>query len=345
MNWDKISENCVFIGGHRKNGTTLLPAMLDNHPNLFVYPYETHFWYGFYPMYIEGNYSFKEKKQRVRDYIFFSLKQTIEKWMKLYEKDLKMTYKELYQIFDEKITNSDRTTKDFLNAIIYSAREILPDKNYKTHKMWIEKCTGSDIFANEIFKMYKKAKFIHVLRDPRDNWAVIKAGWDKHYYTQYDSIERLMRSVIDRNYIQQKMAIDNQIIYGKGKYMIIRYEDLIKEPEHTIHDVCQFVDLDYNRVNLEPSFCGILWEGNSLSDIIYKKVSDSRVGIYKKLPKSEIKLLEYYFRDSMIHFGYTPLFKSKDCVDAVRNHYKWFNYNQQWSMKPLRQNYSYLEKK
>ena len=264
--------------------------------------------------------------------------------MNLKEKDLKISYEELNELFDERVTKSDRTTKDFLDAIIYSAREILPDKNYDTHKIWIEKCTGSDIFANEIFKLYKNAKFIHILRDPRDNWAVIKAGWNKHYHTQYDSIDRLLRSVIDRNYIQQRMAIENQEIYGEDRYMVIKYEDLVIEPEQTIRDVCQFIGLDYDRVNLEPSFCGIPWEGNSLSNIKYKKVSDSRLDIYKKLPEIEIKLLEYYFRDYMIRFGYTPMFKSKECVDAIREHYKWFNYNQQWSMKPLRTNYSHLEK-
>ena len=265
--------------------------------------------------------------------------------MRLKEKDLRMSYDELNEIFDKRVTNSNRETKDFFDAILYSAREILPDKNYDSHKMWIEKSTGSDIFVNVIFKMYEKAKFIHILRDPRDNWAVIRNGWDKHYHTQYDSMDRLLRSVIDRNYIQQKMAIDNQKIYGKDKYMVLKYEDLIKKPQDTIKDVCNFIGLDYERVNLEPTFCGIPWEGNSLSDIIYKDVDDSRIGIYKSVPENEIKLLEYYFREYMLHFGYEPIYDPLECVDAVREHYKWFNYNQPWSMKPLRTNYSHLERR
>ncbi|MFW6121219.1 MAG: sulfotransferase family protein, partial [Petrotogales bacterium] len=273
------------------------------------------------------------------------LRQTIEKWMNLEEKDLRISYEELNEIFDKRVSNSRGTTKDFYDAIIYSAREILPDKNYDTHKMWIEKCTGADIFVNEIFKMYKNTKFIHILRDPRDNWAVIKSGWDKHYHKQYDSMERLMRSVIDRNYIQQKMAIDNQKIYGSDKYMVLKYEDLVTKPKKKIKQVCEFIELDYDKINLQPTFCGIPWKGNSLSDITYNGVNDNRVSIYKKLPDYDIKLLEYYFRDFMTHFGYEPLFEPTECVDSVREHYKWFNYNQQWSMKPLRTNYKHLEEK
>jgi len=343
MKWDDIKENGVFIGGHRKNGTTLLIALLDNHPDLFIYPYETHFWYGFYPVYFNGDYSFEEKKKRVKDYVFFSLRQTIEKWMNLKETDLKITYNELNKVFEKRINNSKGEIKDFLDAIIFSAREILPDKNYNSHSIWIEKCTGSDIFADEIFKMYKKAKYIHILRDPRDNWAVIKKGWDNHYHTQYDSRDRLLRSVIDRNYIQQRLAIENQKIFGKEKYLVLRYEDMINKQEDTIKKVCRFIDISYNKIDPQPTFCGIPWKGNSLSDIIYKGVSQKRIGIYKELPDNEIKLLEYYFREYMIHFNYEPMFDPLECVKAVREHYKWFNYNQQWSMKPIRTNYKHLE--
>ncbi|HHE65746.1 MAG TPA: sulfotransferase, partial [Bacteroidetes bacterium] len=220
--WKKLEENGIFIGGHRKNGTTLLLALLDGHPDLFVYPYETHFWYALYPVYFQDNFSLEERKQRVIDYVFVSLKQTIKKWMRLEEKDLKHSYNELNKIFFDKVNSTSGTVKDFLNAIIYSAREILPDPNYNTQIRWIEKCTGSEIFANEIFEMYPKAKYIHVLRDPRDDWAVIKKGWDKHYHTQYDSMDRLLRSVIDRNFISQKMAIDNPQIFGEEKYMVLR---------------------------------------------------------------------------------------------------------------------------
>jgi len=341
--WEKIKENGIFVGGHRKNGTTLLIALLDGHPDLFVYPYETHFWYAFYPVYFQDDFSYEEQKQRVVDYIFLSLKQTIKKWMKLDEKDLKYSYSELNKIFSRMIDSTNATVKDFLESIIYSAREILPDSGYQTQKHWIEKCTGSEIFANEIFQMYPKAKYIHVIRDPRDNWAVIKKGWDNHYHTQYDSMDRLLRSVIDRNYISQKMAINNPKIFSNNKYLVIRYEDLVSNPLRMLKHVCQFLEIDYEKLYPEPSFCKIPWKGNSLSNIQYSSVSNERVGIYKNLPKDEIQLLEYYFRNDMMQFNYNPLYTEIQCIDAVREHYKWFNAHQMYSMKPIRTNYDHLD--
>ena len=38
MSWESIKDNAIFVGGHRKSGTTLISSLLDHHPNLYVYP-------------------------------------------------------------------------------------------------------------------------------------------------------------------------------------------------------------------------------------------------------------------------------------------------------------------
>ena len=87
--------------------------------------------------------------------------------------------------------------------------------------------------CDELFKLYPKSKFIHIMRDPRDNCAVIMNGWDKHYKKNYDCKERLFRDAIDRGWLSIRMAIDNQNIYGEDKYLIIKYEDLILDTKET----------------------------------------------------------------------------------------------------------------
>jgi len=341
--WNDIRENGIFFGGHRKNGTTLFIALLDNHPKLFVYPYQTHFWYGFYPIFSQKKYTLKEKKERVKSFIFGSLKNTVKIWMKLDEADLNNNYEEMYSLFEKRIDESNGTTKDFFDAILFAVRETLPDKNYETHEKWVEKTTSSEIYANEIFDMYPKAKFIQIMRDPRDCWAVIKNGWDKHYKNQYDSMERLLRSVIDRNYIEHRLCFENRKIYGEERYKVLKYEDLINKPERTLKELADFIGINFDGITMQPSFCGIPWEGNSLSNIKYKTISDERIGIYKKMPKCEIKTLEYYFGYYMEKLGYELEYDLEDHVEALADHYKWFNFNQQWSMKPLRTNYDHLK--
>ena len=50
--------------------------------------------------------------------------------------------------------------------------------------MWVEKTTSSEFYATEIIKWFPNAKFIHLIRDPRDNFASLKSGWEERYKNQ-----------------------------------------------------------------------------------------------------------------------------------------------------------------
>lgn len=330
MNWDIIKENGLFIGGHRKNGTTLLSTLLDNHQSLFVYPYETHFWFAWFPEYIKEKHDIKS--QRIIDYIFKSLKQTTDKWM-----EIDLDTNKLVRTFQEYISNTNKDTKDYFEAILFAARETLPYSNYNTHTMFVEKTTMSEMYASTILRMYPKAKFIQVVRDPRDNWCVIKNGWKSHYNNQYDSVERLFRSVIDRNYLSMRIGLDNKKTFEK-RYEIIRYEDLVQNPEYILYRICNFIGISTD-IYINPTLCGIPWKGNSFTDQKYKGISKERINIYKTLPANEIKVIEYYFGNMMKEFGYNLDYYTEECLNAVGNHYKWFNHNQTYSNKPTRNNY------
>jgi len=308
--WNKIKGNYIFIGGHRKSGTTLLLALLDGHPDLFVYPYESCFWFAFYPPYAEGEYTIKEKVDRVDDFIFKSLKQIVNKWLRLKEGELLLSYAKMLTKFKRYILKTKGTTKDFFDGIMYSVRETLPDKNYDTHKFCVEKTTSSDIYADEIFRLYPKAKFIHVLRDVRDMYSSLIEGWDEHYSNQYTCKEQLLKSVIDRNYLDLRLATENQNIYGKDKYLIMRYEDILRYTKREMCWIAKFIGVDPKKFILTPSFCGKHWFGNAFKGKKFTKLDISRIGKYRKiLNEHEIKVLEYYFGEYMLKFGYTLDYK------------------------------------
>jgi hypothetical protein len=333
MEWKKLKENRIFIGGHRKSGTTLALALLDGHPDLFIYPYETHFWYSFYPVYIDILYDYKDQLKRF-EYIFEDLKHIIKKWMKFEEKDLRMDYETFFKVFKSCI--EERTIKGFFNAMCRAVRMLLPDENYNNHKFIVTKDTHSEIHANEIFKLYPKAKFINIVRDPRDNCATILNGWDKHYKNQYDSKERLFRDVLDRGSLCADIALANDIIY-EDKYLLIKYEDLVEKTEETMKKIAQFIGIDETKLNLTPTFCGVKWKGNTFTNKQYEGISNRRIRIYDKaLTKNQIKIIEYYFKLTMPPLGYKADYTYFETIDAVREHYKWFNTNQLYSNKDYR---------
>ena len=81
--------------------------------------------------------------------------------------------------------------------------------------MWVEKTTSSEFYVAEIIKWFPNAKFIHIIRDPRDNFASLKSGWEKRYKTQEDNLKDLLQSLLDRGGMGMKLALNNQKMLGK----------------------------------------------------------------------------------------------------------------------------------
>jgi len=321
----------LFVGGHRKSGTTLLASLLDGHPDLWVYPYETHFWYSFYPEYLKSKYTLEQQKDRIKNFLLKDLCQIVLKWGKK-----EIFQKELENNFDALLSIHNKDVCGFFVSMIDAVRNVLDKEIRIKDKIVITKDTHSEIYVNEIFKIYPDAKFINIVRDPRDNFASILTGWDKHYKNQYDSKERLLRDFIDRGYLCMNMAKDNWLKFGITKYKNICYEKLVQSPKKSMTELCQWIGIRESLLNLNPTCCGVEWKGNSFTKI-YKGINKNRIGIYKEiLTEYQRKVIEYYFGDIMEYFGYTLDYKKEECVDAVREHYKWLNANGFHSGKPYR---------
>jgi len=340
LNWESLKESPLFIGGHRKCGTTLFVSLLDAHEELFSFPSETGFFYKFYPLFDGEGHSPEEKEERVIEAILKTLDEVLEKWVG-YENCPGYSFEKLTELFRERLPKNGRKSKDYLDASVYAAWKLLSGgkaypkaKTQHAQKYWVEKTTSTEIYANTLFDWYPKAKFIHILRDPRDNFGAIKAGWEKRYQYQFDSKERLLQSVIDRSRLGMEMAGINQSRFGADRYQIIRYEDFVTRPEETLRTVCDFLGIRFQPVLLTPTFCGEPWGGNNHELKKFTAISSDHVDRWReRITEHEAKVLEYYFGDLMPKYQYPLAFDRQAAADAAREHYKWFNFAQVYSLK------------
>ena len=67
-------NNLVFVCGHRKCGTTMFSDLFNGHQKLSVFPTDLSIFYGYYPKYVDGSFSFEEQMERIDCYIFKSKK-------------------------------------------------------------------------------------------------------------------------------------------------------------------------------------------------------------------------------------------------------------------------------
>jgi hypothetical protein len=332
MSWKRVKSSPLFIGGHRKCGTTLFVSLLDGHEELFIFPSESGFFYKFYPIFEDLKYSYEDRVNRMIDSILRTLEEVVAEWIG-YDNCPSFSLDRLAAVFREKLEASPKQTKDFLEAMIYAAWEVLPGPKER-QKYWVDKTTSTEIYAPLLFQWYPEAKFIHVLRDPRDNYGAIKAGWEKRYQYQFDCKERLLQSVIDRAKLGMELAEINQRRFGTKRYLVIRYEDVATQAEATLRRVCEFLEIPFQPSLLVPTFCGQVWGGNNHELKKFSSVSQGSVNRWReRIDEHEAKVIEYYFRDVMPRQGYVPTYDLQEAADAAREHYKWFNYAQVYSLK------------
>lgn len=327
---DELAPKATFVCGHRKTGTTLLVALLDSHPELMTIPTDSGFFYAYYPLYERGNYTLDEKKNRIKERSisdFGSFLATIEGNTKLNFSTWRME-----QEFNRLTENATGDTKELLLAMVMTYRHIsplLPDH----HRRWVEKTTSTEIYASRIKQWFPKAKFVHIVRDPRDNYGSLKSGWENRYKHFNDQIERLLQSHIERGLLGMALARWNAERFGDD-YLVLRFEDLAANPEREMHRVADFLEISFDEVLIKPTIWGLPWAGNNFEGRKFANVSNVNTNRWReRITSHEAQVIEFYFEELMDYFGYKAAYPKSEQLDAVTIHYEWHNYAQIYSTK------------
>lgn len=326
----KLIENPVFICGHRKGGTSLFLKLLDNHPELFVYPADTGFFYKYFPFCSSKEISNEEKTEFMVDRVLAGLKIQLDR----------LSHEDLKEVdFDMDVFNND--FREIVKTTSYTPKEVLLsliqafEKSYNSSpqmKKWVQKTTSTEIFALEIFQWFPNAKFIHIVRDPRDNWGSLKSGWEKRYHQFNDCQERLLQSVLDRGKLGLEFARSNEEIIGKERYKVIKFEDLTTNPEEIMKEVCDFLEISFSETMMVPTTCGKLWPGNNFEGLNFKGISNVNSGRWKeRITDHEGQLIEFYCGEIMEYFNYPLIYSTREKMVAASEHYKWYNFAQPFS--------------
>jgi len=86
-------------------------------------------------------------------------------------------------------------------------------------------------------KAWPAAKFIHLIRDPRDiAISHVKLGWSGHYYFAADPWIEAER---DWESLSANLS--------KDQFIDVRYEELVANPETELKRVCEFLGVDYSE--------------------------------------------------------------------------------------------------
>ena len=318
----KIRKKPVFICGHPKSGTSLLRSLLDNHPQLIVYPEETLFFRKFLTLVVGKSYQGQLKLAEEHLIHIFQWNVTNPPAHQVgypdrdYQRSISFDQvrAHLRAIADRKFDHCG----DILSAAVIAygkTVDILSDST----KSWVEKTTYNEFFIPQIINWWPEVRFIHLVRDPRDNYATYRRKhpeWNSSFFAS-----NWLRST--------KIGLQNQKALGSNRYWILRYEDLTSQPEETIKEICSFLTIDDHPSLRIPSRVGKVWKGNSMFPVRFEKISSGPIGRWKKdldaqdlyIIQSICKLVMRKF-DYKLHEKYSPRITLRTQLEVIKTKLK-----------------------
>jgi hypothetical protein len=294
-----LRDRPVFICGHPKSGTTLLLSILDSHPQLVVYPDETFFFRGFVP--VLHKLDLEEKVSLAGRYLLHYFEETQQRPLDLdgvpEEYRVHVGYAQMCLWLAEYLDNTGfRHDGDLLSAAILAFAQrfgaLTADSRY-----WVEKTPYNELFAPQIFEWWPQAKCIQVVREPRDIYASYHR---KHPALQPEKFTRRWKASL-------QAGVENRERYGYDRYLILRYEDLVQEPDDVISKITAFLHIEDDPILRVPTRHGVPWEGNSMFSERFKGISAKPKGRWKKeLPPLHMAVIEVMTGKLMREFNYPP---------------------------------------
>ena len=213
-----------FIVGTPRSGTTLLRLMLDAHPQLAI-PAETHFiprlvrrWRK-----LEAGGAAEDQLRRMTLELIVSHR----RWADL-GIDAEALEAHLHSVTPLRLADAARAAH-----VVHARTEGKP--------RWGDKTPGYSRRIRLISRVLEEARFVHVIRDGRDV-AVSLAGvsWGP------DEVGEAAR-------LWQERILDARGQAGElepGRYMEIRYEELVADPGPQLRPVARFLDLPWDDAML-----------------------------------------------------------------------------------------------
>lgn len=268
--------NQVFILGAPRSGTTFLASLLEH--SSYGAPFETHF----IPKYLRklDSYGRLDERQNFKALLSDILSERpVQQWK------LEVNLDDFYDRLDP-----DFSYSNIINTLISTKR------GGKPH--WGDK-TPNYLENPEILNtLFPKAKYIFIIRDGRDvALSLLKKPWGPNTIMACGDYW----SRLNRNYLRFSRKLQKESIYA------LRYEDLLKDTEHHIRSIYDFL-------------------GENITEDRVRRLAASVKGDnsgkwQSQLSQKQLRIFEAKAEDQLKQFDYPVLTESPRISWLERNHF------------------------
>jgi hypothetical protein len=296
----------VFILGIARSGTTLLQSLLDGHQQLLVDIYDSRFayWYkrvyGWINQLQHGPVSTPERlalaEQIMLDHVFNADSPYYQDFVS------HVSTPELKNHFRNLLAAPSNHPKDFLESYLHALGLASGHLTSQT-RYWVDKTLSYEYLFYRYAQWWPTARFIYMTRDPRDIYTSYKkrdiknnrpiTSIESFAVTWGDSARTLLNC-------QRQVAPQNRLV--------LRYEDLVANPQTVMQSVADFLGIDFAPGLLSPTkgFGRVPWGGNpetgqKQTGVVYQ---DAARKWQTYLQPEELARLEFLLGREMQAVGY-----------------------------------------
>ena len=282
-----MSEMSVFIGGLDRSGKTYMRFALTASPD-FIISKRANLWTRYYKKFgslenddhLAACLAALAQNKHILD---------LQPDFELIRKEFKMgapTYARLFEIIHEQAVRQSKK------------------------KYWGDQTELLEKYAPIILDAYPSAKFIHMIRDPRDRYEAILNKSNRPQFLGVATARWLYSAALARN---------NQAKFP-GRYLVIRYEDLVSEPEKTIQAVCKFLEVEYDLAMVKMEHVARFSDDEPFEHRS-SPLSTDYIGRFQQFLKpGQITFIQSFSKALMKRFGYSLVTTNTPWQERLKYH-------------------------
>ena len=224
----------IFVVGMPRSGTTLLRALLNQHPQISLALTESHF----IPYFIKtfGDPPSMDTPAKVEHFIK-RFHQTVF-YQNLSKQGYVFTAEDLQQ----------RARLDSWASIFETILRHFSPVPQSPDVIWGDKTPGYLQHIPLLRQLYPEARFLHIIRDPRDYCLSVKQSWGKNIYR---AAHRWQATLHRARQAGRELG---------DAYLEITYESLLAETEDVMKRIAAFLECSYHpnmaQIGLSPEDTG-----------------------------------------------------------------------------------------
>jgi len=309
-------QEIVFICGYRKSGTVQLLNLLDGHDELCVYPTDITLLYAYYPVYEEQGHSDQERMDRIDSIVFdyFRNHPVLHR---------NVDVDRFRNRFIERMKGKELSIKIILPNILKSYAET---SGADDGRPIILTESSIEIYGLQFREYWPNARFLHCIRDPRDNYAALAPPLPGYKQTS-EQENALIYNIVTRGLLGFEMGLINKSTIGDEDYRFVIYEDLVLNRENTMSELTAFLNIAGSKILNSFTITGEITEGDDSDKMGYRNISQRQLNNWQEqLSQKEVSVIEYYFNDAMDNYGYESAFSIDEIRPYITEYYKWWNY-------------------